>query len=83
MSGKFDEAPSVESFEECRAKCKAAPDCVQYAFSDGKCTTSESPHWGESNAAVQSGWFVDRVERFMTSMKPCEDELWVTAGTVR
>lgn len=58
--------------------CKATPECVQYAFADGKCTTAESPKWGESNVTVQSGWFLDRVEGFMVSMKPCEDELWVT-----
>lgn len=78
LSGKFEEAPGAKSFEECRWLCKGTADCVQYAFSDGTCAMSETPRWGESNPAVQSGWFVDRVEQFMAAMKPCEDELWVT-----
>ena len=76
LSGKFEDAVSAESFEACRAVCKGTADCVQYAFSDGKCTLTNSPRWGESNDAVQSGWFVDRVERFENTMKSCDNEMW-------
>ncbi len=79
LSGEFDKAPDAASYEDCRSKCESDLECVQFSFSKGKCTTTDSPHWGEMNPDVQSGWFLDRVEKFEANMEPCQGEMWTTS----
>jgi hypothetical protein len=46
----IDPKPSDEkSLEECRAACEAKPDCLQYSYAAGKCSTStEIRHGNEA-----------------------------------
>lgn len=61
------------SLEECRSRCEETRGCLQYAFyEDGRCGHFELPRLGAASNGLTSGWFVDRIQRFMSELPSCE-----------
>ena len=64
---------AVGSFEECRARCEAQPECRQYSIdAEGRCRNRVDPRLGMAADGVRSGWVEDRIKAFPESMAPCE-----------
>ncbi|KAF2774287.1 hypothetical protein EJ03DRAFT_263538 [Teratosphaeria nubilosa] len=81
LSGNFLESPEADSIEQCRSKCEADQDCVQYALSSTKkCAMSRNPKWGMSSRGTRSGWIMDRVRSWserMESSHECQKEWFI------
>ncbi|KAH9816035.1 glycosyltransferase family 31 protein, partial [Teratosphaeria destructans] len=81
LSGNFLESPDADTIGQCRSKCEADEECVQYALSStNKCAMSHNPKWGSSSRGTRSGWIMDRVRRWserMESSHECQKEWFI------
>lgn len=66
----------VTSLEGCRARCENDPECQQYSYRSGRCSTSKTPKLGISSVGVQSGWMVDRIDEATERMGECGEVDW-------
>lgn len=63
---------------DCAEHCASDPNCLQYRFSDGKCTTSPEALRGTPARGVESGTMMWRVDAAIAAKERCNETLWVT-----
>ncbi|KAF2159490.1 glycosyltransferase family 31 protein [Zasmidium cellare ATCC 36951] len=70
----------VPSLEVCADICEADAACLQYALStDFRCLSSSKPNLGEYSRGMESGWMVNRIEKWADKMEPCpKGANWIT-----
>lgn len=69
----------ASSIDECRHKCMADPECMQYSYyKDELCKTHVHLRLGRAKPGVTSGWIWDRVVDFAQGMASCEGASWPT-----
>ena len=81
LSQDFDEASSPVSLQDCRERCRAKEDCVQWFYRSGRCQTGKVIRLGFSIAGSDlsdsvSGWMGDRIEVFKKRLEPCTQD-WI------
>ena len=60
------------SFADCQQICATRMDCLQFASSADGCTIStREVMLGQSGDGTRSGWFVDRIDRWMRLLDNC------------
>lgn len=62
---------------ECRRKCLADPDCVQYAQQGDTCWVSAAAKLGRAETGVSSGWIPERIDALVQDMGSCPKTQWV------
>ncbi|KAK6067151.1 hypothetical protein SCUP234_11743 [Seiridium cupressi] len=70
------------SLEECRSMCEADEGCVQFSIVGETCSTSKIVKLGrrstEAPMQANSGWMMERVNRFMEAMDAsCWEQTWI------
>ncbi|KAL1581953.1 hypothetical protein WHR41_09502, partial [Cladosporium halotolerans] len=74
-----DRSMIASSIDECRHKCMADPECMQYSCDKDKlCKTHVHLRLGRAKPGVTSGWIRDRVVDFAQGMASCEGASWPT-----
>ncbi|KAL2002730.1 hypothetical protein VTN02DRAFT_6113 [Thermoascus thermophilus] len=69
---------SFASMSDCQARCTKDPECLQYAFKDGKCLTSKAVKRGVGSADVQSAWMTDRIHaKLRKKTGSCSTAQWI------
>lgn len=65
-------------FDQCRAACESLPDCVQFRFGKGICSTSTAVRFGkpaevgkEAEDSSKSGWMVHRINEWAKKHDDC------------
>lgn len=74
-----NEAGTVATLDECRARCVADSECKQYSLDeDSMCRTRADPRLGKVGKGFLSGWLEDRIETFQRdmAMAACGSEGW-------
>jgi hypothetical protein len=67
------------SFNDCKKLCKAHPACLQFVYGPPGCSISYAAVMlGEPGSDTKSGWFLDRIERWMSNLDSCGgSEGWI------
>jgi hypothetical protein len=73
------------TFAECQKLCEDKSDCVQFSLTARTCKTLNAAKLGHqqsqaqpSDELVESGWIMERVERFMKEMDAaCHGQDWI------
>ncbi|GME25210.1 hypothetical protein GTA08_BOTSDO03476 [Neofusicoccum parvum] len=90
LSDGFEETPQEYSLQGCREACAQRVDCVQYLFSPGRCQTDKVIRLGQAGSErdpvnlgqdTTSGWVVERINAFIQSVEPCQQDYWITAAS--
>ena len=70
--------PEVErhahrSFDDCKAACRALPDCLQFYHKGKQCNINKKIRlgWEVPGENVTSGWMLDRIEALRKEAEPC------------
>lgn len=74
---------SVDSLEECGALCEKTEKCLQYAITtDSRCLLGQKPNLGEKSRGMDSGWIMERMQKFHDDQRKCEShgEGWITSS---
>ena len=80
LSGTQGEEIEVETLAECRERCQAQQDCMQYRLAAGKCTISNGIKFGEpvsTESKIQSGWMTERIGQAVLEAEPCYIDEWI------
>lgn len=69
----------TDSFEDCRTKCHADGNCLQYSYRPESkiCRMSFWPKLGMEGEGVRSGWILERMWNLADGMPECKDEGWL------
>ena len=80
LSGE-EAVETAESFEDCRARCEARPECVQFSLTGRSCRTSDALRVGHEQISVQrvySGWMTDRIDALADGWDAeCRGGTWI------
>ena len=81
LSQDFNETSSLVSLQDCRERCRATEDCVQWYYHSGRCKTGKVIRLGSSTAGSDlsdsvSGWMGDRINVFKKRLEPCTQD-WI------
>lgn len=69
----------VPHAQACEEICEGDGGCLQWAMTpDFRCLSTTRPNLGESSRGYESGWMIERVEKWAKKMEACPNaDHWI------